>query len=323
MTIDLHQTRMTGAAEPPFDAELESVWGRRWGSSDEVGRLRMVLVRDPGDSLGRIAEGHWDADAGALVDPQGRWYWTREAPPEPERMTEQHRGLVAALEREGVEVAVAGSLGPAFPKSVYVRDPLVTVPGGAIINRMGVRMRRGEEAAITSEVARLGMPILATLIGTATAEGGSFIKLRDGVAAFGTSIRCNAEGAEQLRRVLELLGWRLIVVPLPGFTIHIDLHLAMLDLDLALINPARLPFSFMEDLRAMGIELLHARSDEAWAVNMLTLSPRRVLMAEGSPWTADQLSRAGVEVITVPYDEFHPNGGGVHCSTMELVRDPA
>ena len=34
-------------------------------------------------------------------------------------------------------------------------------------------------------------------------------------------------------------------------------------------------------------------------------------------------SRAGIEVVTVPYDEIHKNGGGVHCSTMELVRQPA
>ena len=46
-------------------------------------------------------------------------------------------------------------------------------------------------------------------------------------------------------------------------------------------------------------------------------------MAEGSPRTAERLARAGVEVVTVPYDEIHKNGGGVHCSTMELVREPA
>jgi N-dimethylarginine dimethylaminohydrolase len=28
-------------------------------------------------------------------------------------------------------------------------------------------------------------------------------------------------------------------------------------------------------------------------------------------------------VIPIPYDEIHHNGGGIHCSTMELLRDPA
>jgi arginine deiminase len=39
--------------------------------------------------------------------------------------------------------------------------------------------------------------------------------------------------------------------------------------------------------------------------------------------TTARLRDAGVEVRTVAYDEIHRNGGGVHCSTMELVRDPA
>jgi N-dimethylarginine dimethylaminohydrolase len=323
MSTDLHQTLMRSAAEPPFHEEIEAVWGRRWGAQDEVGRLRTVLVRDPAGALASVEASHWDAEAGALIDPEGHWYWTRSAPPDPDRMAAQHRGLVETLERAGVEVIVAGSLGASFPKAMYVRDPLITVPGGAIINRMGVRMRRGEEAFVTREVAGLGMPILATLLGTATAEGGSFVKLRPGLAAFGTSIRCNRQGAEQLREVLARLGWELVVVPLPGYTIHLDLHLAMLDLDLALVDPSGLPYVFLEELRAMEIELLHAPSEEPWAVNLLTLAPRRVLMAEGSPRTAERLANAGVEVITVPYDEFHPNGGGVHCSTMELVRDPA
>jgi N-dimethylarginine dimethylaminohydrolase len=184
-------------------------------------------------------------------------------------------------------------------------------------------MRRGEEADVTRTVAAAGLPILATLTGTATLEGGSFVKLRDGLAALGTSIRCNQEGADQLREILARIGWELIVVPLPGYTIHLDLHLAMLDLDLALVDAAGLPFTFLTALEAMGVELVHADPTEEWGLNLLTLSPRRALMAQGSPRTAARLQAAGVEVLTVPYDELHNNGGGVHCSTMELLREPA
>jgi N-dimethylarginine dimethylaminohydrolase len=323
MTPDLHQTRMATAAEPPFHDELEAVWGRPWGAHDEVGRLRTVLVRPPGPALDRIRADAWDPELGALVDPDGGWYWTDRRPPDRERAAEQHRGLVAALEAEGVEVVAAAPLGDRYTKAMYVRDPLVTVPGGAIVGRMAVRMRRGEETDVTRVVAAAGMPILATLTGTATLEGGSFVKLREGEAALGTSIRCNDAGAEQLREVLARIGWRLHVVPLPGYTIHLDLHLAMLDLDLALVDAAGLPYSFLEQLRAMGVELVHADASEAWGLNLLALAPRRVLMAEGSPRTAERLAAAGVEVVTVPYDELQRNGGGVHCSTMELVREPA
>lgn len=320
---DGHQRLMASAAEPPFLDEVAEVWGERWGAWDEIGRLRKVLVRRPGDELDRIDAAAWNEEAQALVDPDGGWYWTDRRAPDVARVRAQHDGLTAALREEGVEVVAAAPLGGRYTKSVYVRDPLVTVPGGAIVLRMGVRMRRGEEADITRTVAGLGLPVLATLTGSATAEGGSFVKLGAGLAAFGTSIRCNAEGASQLAAILGRLGMEMIVVPLSGYTIHLDLHLAMVDVDKALVDAPGLPFWFLEDLRARGIEAIHPDPSEAWALNALCLSPGRILMAEGSPRTGERLARRGVEVITVPYDEIHKNGGGVHCSTMELVRDPA
>lgn len=313
---------MASAAEPPFHDELEQVWGANWGAWDEVGRLRRVLVRPP-SGLEAVRPGTWDEEAQALVDPDGGWYWTDREPPDLAKVAAQHQGLIQALRAEGVEIVVAPAMGGRFVKSVYTRDPLVTVPGGAVILRMAVRMRRGEEPDITRAVAAEGMPILATLTGSATAEGGSFVKLAPGVAAFGTSIRCNEEGARQLREVLARIGWELIVVPLPGYTIHLDLHLAMVDTHRALADVAGLPFWFLEELERRGIEIIHPEPTEAWALNALCLRPGRILMAEGSPRTVERLERAGVEVVTVPYDEIHKNGGGVHCSTMELVREPA
>ena len=46
-------------------------------------------------------------------------------------------------------------------------------------------------------------------------------------------------------------------------------------------------------------------------------------MADGYPRAREPLERRGVEVVVVAYDEIQKGGGGVHCSTMELVRDPA
>ncbi|MFL5826052.1 MAG: dimethylarginine dimethylaminohydrolase family protein [Thermoleophilaceae bacterium] len=318
-----HQAAMASAAEPPFHEELVEVWGAPWGAADEVGPLRRVLVRRPGEELRAIRENAWDERLGALVDPDGGWYWTDRHAPDLDLVAEQHQGLVRALEAEGIEVDVADPLGGRFVKAVYARDPSITVPGGAIIGRMGVRMRRGEEPQVTRTLAGLGVPILGTITGTGTLEGGSFVKLRPGLAALGTSIRCNHEGERQLRALLELIGVELIRVPVAGYSIHIDLHFAMVDVDRALVDPAGLPYDFLVTLRELGIHTIEAARDEDWGLNLLCLRPGRVLMAEGSPQTAELLDRAGVEVVTIPYDEIHKNGGGVHCSTIELVREPA
>jgi arginine deiminase len=70
----------------------------------------------------------------------------------------------------------------------------------------------------------------------------------------------------------------------------------------------------------MGIELLWPHPDEEWAVNCLVVRPGRVIMSDSSPRTQRLLERNGVEVVSVAYDEVQKFSGGVHCSTMELIR---
>ena len=108
-----HQMLCPPVAEPAFEdpSELQRVWGQRWGSVDEVGILRSVLVRSPGRELEKIEAGAWNPAARALVDPDGGWYWESEEPPDLPLVARQHEGLVAALEDEGVEVHFAEPAG--------------------------------------------------------------------------------------------------------------------------------------------------------------------------------------------------------------------
>jgi N-dimethylarginine dimethylaminohydrolase len=320
-----HQLLTPPEPDPPFlDAqELQSTWGGQWGPSDEIGRLRAVLVRKPDDELRAIHTDAYQPAVDALVDPGRQWYWTGKEAPDLARVSAQHDRLVEVLESQDVTVHRLPPLTPMRTKSVYVRDPLVTVRGGAIIGRLAPRMRRGEEAVMTREVAALGVPILATMVGSATFEGGSFVKLRPGLAAFGTSVRCNEAAAGQLREILARIDWELIVVPLPGFVVHLDIHFAMVDRNRALVNALGLPYTFLDELRSLGIECIWSHPDEPWAQNLLTLEPGRVLASTSAPRTAQILRDHGIEVLTVPYDEIEKNGGGVHCSTMELLRDDA
>jgi N-dimethylarginine dimethylaminohydrolase len=320
-----HQMLCPPVAEPPFEdpSELERVWGQRWGSVDEVGILRSVLLRRPGHELDQIHANAWNPAAQALVDPDGGWYWECEEPPNLPLVREQHEGLVAALEAEGVDVHFAEPVEDRFTKAIYTRDPLISVPGGVIVGRLAPLMRRGEELSVTQAVGALGVPILRTIIGTGLLEGGSFAKLTPRVAVFATSIRCNEEGASQLAETLRWLGIELIVVPVSGFSIHLDGHFAMVDVDKSLVDPTGLPHWFLDRLAALGIEAIWCHPEESWAINSLALRPGRILMCEGYPRTAERLERRGVEVVTLPYGEIQKNGGGIHCSTMELRRDPA
>lgn len=318
-----HQSLFPPLPEPPFEEvdERERVWGKRWGANSDVGPLRAVLMRRPGAELERIDSERWDPAVGALLDPDAGWYWESEEPPDLGLVHEQYEGLVELLRTEGVEVHLVEPAPARFSKAMYTRDPLVILPGGAVVGRLAPRMRRGEERSVTQAVGSLGMPILRTIGGTGLVEGGSFAKLTPKVAAFGTSIRCNDEGARQLEEVLRHYAIELIVVPMAGFSIHLDGAFAMVDLDKALVDARDLPYWFLARLRELGIEAIWCHPDETWAINSLALGPGRVIMCDGYPYTAERLERRGVEVLTIPYDEIQKNGGGIHCSTIELIRE--
>lgn len=316
----------TAGAEPAFEdpSEQEATWGRAWGVDNDVGRIRAVLVHRPGPEMGVIDPAKRLEAIGSFGDPEAGWYIQSERVPDVSLMQSQHDGLVAALKAEGIEVHEVEGVTGGRLKSCYTRDPLVMVKGGAIIGRMGARIRRGEELAITRSLARIGVPILRTLSGTATFEGGSFAWLDPKTAVVGCSVRVNREAARQIGEVLASQGVELLAIDLVGYDIHIDGAFLMVDRDLALIDPMGLPYSFLEELKRRGIRTIEiGPGDTNWIVNSLAVAPGRLIMPEGgSNRTLDRLAAAGVTWVTIPYAEMQLNGGGIHCSTMPLIRDP-
>lgn len=323
-----NQTIKTFAAgaEPAFEdeGELERSWGRVWGIDNDVGRIRDILMHRPGPEMQVVDASKRLAEIGSFGDPAVGWYFQSDTPPDIPLMQSQHDAFVAALRAEGVNVHFMDGEAGNRLKQVYTRDPFIMVKGGAIVCRMGARIRRGEELAVTRTLARLGIPILRTINGTGIMEGGSFAWLNEKTCAIGVGVRVNREGALQVGEVLARQGVDLLIVDLPGYDIHLDVSFLMIDRDLALLDPMGLPYSFLEELGRRGIRYIETDpADDGWIVNSLAVAPGRVLMGEGaSNRTLDRLAAAGVECITVPYGAVQKNGGGLHCSTTPLRRDP-
>ena len=102
---------------------------------------------------------------GSFGDLKAGWYFQSDTMPQVAEMQAQHDALVAALKAKGVEVHHVDGVAGGRLKSCYTRDPLIMVKGGAIVCRMGTRIRRGEELAITRTLARLGIPDPAHAVG--------------------------------------------------------------------------------------------------------------------------------------------------------------
>ena len=230
-------------AAPAFEdaGELEAHWGRAWGVDNDIGRMRAVLVHRPGPEMDVIDPTKRIESIGSYGDVEAGWYFQSDSLPKISEMQAQHDALVAALRAEGVEVYEVEGVTGGRLKSCYTRDPLIMVKGGAIVCRMGARIRRGEELAITRTLARIGIPILRTLSGLALMEGGSFAWINSRTAVIGCGVRVNREGAAQIGEVLQRQGVELIVIDLVGYDIHIDGSFLMVDRDLALIDPTGLP----------------------------------------------------------------------------------
>lgn len=313
--------------DPPFEdkSELEAHWGRAWGLNNDVGRIRSILMHRPGPEMAIVDPTKRIERIGSFGDLEKGWYFQSDTVPPIADMQSQHDGFVAALKARDVEVHFVKGVDGGRLKSCYTRDPLIMVNGGAIICRMGTRIRRGEELAITRTLADLGIPILRTLSGTALMEGGSFAWINEKTAVIGCGIRVNREGAEQVGEVLKRQGVDLIIMDLVGYDIHIDGSFLMVDRDLALVDPFGLPFSFLEKLKELKVRTIEITpADNKWIINSLAVAPGELIMPEGATnRTLDQMAKLGLRWTVLPYDKMQLNGGGLHCSTTPLIRDPA
>ncbi len=98
----------------------------------------------------------------------------------------------------------------------------------------------------------------------------------------------------------------------------------MIDVDTAIINMNELPYVFIDYLKKRGMKLIELPPDDnAFSINCLAVKPGRVIMhLNKTKRLADELDRHGIEVIPVDYACVELGGGGIHCSTAPLARDP-
>lgn len=319
--LDYHQ-------DIDFLDEIEAVWGQRWGAQG-IGRLREVAMSPP-TGVEVLPE----------YDKERAFFLYGGDLPNLELMQEQHSGLMDAYRALNIDVRIFEY--PESPRSAY--GPLkravsaaagFVINGGAIIAREGAPYWRGRSRYISQYLQSIGCPILTTVHGKGVCEGGAFTRMADDFVIAMLSQDCNQEGLDQVRPILERSGYQVWVARSPGPLhhyhpeifgwMHADMWVAPLDRKLALVYPPWCDFETLRYLHSIGYELIEADRSEnetVAAANMITIEPGLVLMSTGAPKTRDLLRTRGIEVIEVPYDEVIKYGGGIRCTTMQLLRDP-
>jgi arginine deiminase len=293
----------------PLRQEIGGVWGA-CGISTEWAPLKAVLLHRPGAEVGTVA----NPDALQQLDALDL-----------ERAQQQHNNLAQAYWDAGVIVYYVEPLEAAPPNLMFVADLLFMTPEGAIVGRPASTVRAGEERFVARRLAELGIPILRSVRGTGTFEGADAAWIDPHTVLLATGLRTNAEGAAQVASLLQEMGVEVIAVGLPYGAMHLMGQLRLVDRDLAVAWPGRVPYAAVDALRARGYTVLFLPDeDEAkrgMALNFVTLSPRRVLMPAGNPITQMFYQQAGLVCHIVEVDELVKAAGAAGCLTGVIERE--
>lgn len=297
--------------EATLRQELGTVWGN-WGSGSEVGQLRAVLLRRPGEELDGIEDFE---------------LMQMRADVRPEVAREQHDALAEAYRANGVDVHYVKCTDPGKPNAMFMRDLMLMTPEGAILARPASTVRGGEERWVAAALAELGVPILMSVRGEGTFEGADCFIVNDELCFLAEGLRTNKEGADQVEWMLREIGVKEVVrVGLPYGAMHLDGCLSLLDRDLAVVWPNRTPLAVVQTLRRRGFRLIDVIDPEEGhrelPLNGVALAPGKIVLPAGAKKHLALYEEAGVECVPVEIGELIKAGGGIHCMTAFLKREP-
>jgi dimethylargininase len=242
------------------------------------------------------------------------------AEPDPDLLAAEHERFRAALADAGAEVLVARGE-PGNLDSIYVYDPVLVTPNGAILLHPGKSGRRGEPGALEPD---LPVPVLGRLEGGELAEGGDTVWLDEHTLLVGHTYRTNRAGIEALRRYLPEVD--VLALPLPHFhgrgeVLHLRSLLNPLTPELVVAYLPLLPVPLVELLEARGVRVVEVPDEEfeTMGPNVLGLPGDRALALAGNRATRQRLEAAGVAVAEYEGDEISRKGdGGPTCLTLPL-----
>jgi len=289
--------------------EIGDLWAA-CGINTQYKPLKAVLLHRPGKEMGELV----DPDEVQMLDI-----------PDTLQASKQHDTLADAYRKEGVEVHYIDPPGKASPNQMFVADLMFMTPEGAILARPASTVRAGEERWVARRLGELGIPIIESIGGTGVFEGADAAWIDEDTVMIATGHRTNHEALWQLTALFDEMDVDVVHVGLPYGSMHLMGTLRIVDKDLALCWPGRVPYDAVAELRDRGFSVYFLPDlDEAvkgMPLNFVTLGPRRVLMPGGNPVSEAFYSDLGVEYHTVLIDELIKAAGAVGCLSGVLTRE--
>ena len=233
------------------------------------------------------------------------------ARPDFEGIVKEHRAYVAALRAAGLEVDVLPPL-ENYPDSIFVEDPALVFPEGAIVLRPGAPTRLGEGEEMRAALHRHFDRVLE-LSSDEFADGGDVLVTPD-IIFIGMSKRTNRAGAQALRARLHELGREARIVETPQSILHFKTASSLLSEDTVMATKAMAESGIFS-----AFKLIAVPDGEEGAANFLRIN-NVVFVGDRFARTIDLLRDAGFDVIGLSVTEIGKLDAGLSCMSLRWLK---
>jgi dimethylargininase len=234
--------------------------------------------------------------------------------PDPTAAKRQHDALKGVLQRSGASVVDVPEL-VGHPNSVFPRDVALCTPRGYVQLRMGIEARRGEEIWMSQVLEGVGEPCVGRVEQPGTAEGGDIILAGD-VAFIGLSRRTNREGADQLSRLLDGMGYEARLAPVSQRYLHLGGPLSVIGERTLAYAEGALPPRLLR-----GFDVIEVPPCGPSPGNVICLGGGEVIVNVTENEAAlERLEQYGFTVHGLNLSEFRKGGGGPTCLILPVGR---
>ena len=234
------------------------------------------------------------------------------SPPSYDGVVAEHRAYVASLRGAGLTVDVLPPL-EAFPDSVFVEDPALVFPEGAILLRPGVASRLGEAVEMRAPLKKYFDRVLE-LEGEQYADGGDVLVSQEEVF-IGLSKRTNRAGAERLVELLGDFGRKARVAETPADILHFKSASSLLSEDTVMATKRLADSGIFAHLKVLVVP-----EDEEGAANFLRINDT-VFVGDRYPRTIEMLRREGFAAQGLKIDEICKLDAGLSCMSLRWRSD--
>jgi len=218
----------------------------------------------------------------------------------------EHQAYVAALEAAGVAVTILPAL-EAFPDSIFVEDPALVFPEGAILLRPGAPSRANEVQEIAPALREVFQTVIALPSGVA--DGGDVLVTPSNLM-IGLSNRTDRAGANALIACLAEFGHEGQIVETPDEVLHFKTACSLLDEETIFCTP-----KLAETGVFARFKLVVTPDGEEAAANALRINDV-VLVGSAFSKTIELLDRLRYKVVPVPTSEIGKIDAGLSCMSL-------